>query len=107
MKTILINISLLLSVMIIGNSCNSEVDCSKFVEGNSLFEDEISDITDALFVFNTVPGFENCQRVVEAYQKWIDALKRWQDCAEQNGQGLEYQEFIREAEQGIADVDCS
>lgn len=87
-------------------SCGKSVNCENFTTGNSLFEDEISKVTDALFVFDVNPGFENCERVRDAYQDYIDALKEWEDCAVQNGQGLEFQEFIRDAEKGIEELEC-
>lgn len=68
MKTItrnICNLSLLLSIFLLSNSCNKE-DMKEDCERLSL------DIDSAKETYSSVPNAANCQKVLEAYNKYIN-----------------------------------
>lgn len=94
------------AIVVVIASCDSGVNCDKFVAGNNIFEDEISDITGSAVFYNTNPTPKNCENLLAAYTRYIDKLVDWKVCADEIGQGDQLQQFINDAEASKSNLDC-
>lgn len=81
-------------------------DCSSVVEINGVISTETSLLTTAITNFNTDQSQDNCDKVVDAYNSYIDALENLQGCANQVGVGTEFAQSLSEAKSNLGDFGC-
>lgn len=97
-------LALLFSIMFIACGKNAGVNCSNsFVLGAAL-ADEATALTEASQAYSQNQTAENCENYKAAYRDYIQELKKYKDCAYQQGQGEEYEDSLEDAENSLDDL---
>ena len=78
---------------------------SNWVLANEI-EDELNAVLDAATTYTQDPTTANCEAYVAAYQDYLDELEGYQSCANQAGQGAEYQQALQDAQDALDDINC-
>lgn len=70
------------------------------------FQDELDAVSNATSVYASDPTTENCEKFVDAYLDYIDALESWEDCAISTNQEVEWRQALESARQSAEDIQC-
>ncbi len=109
MKVLKINSFILFCALFFSfTSCsNDDVDCSDTQTIDNLVENQLNEVTDALTAFSNNPNDTGlCNNVKNELQNFLDLLRDYESCAEEDGQGDEFRSQITDAENQLAEIDC-
>ena len=95
-------------------ACVAHISCRKSVVGpcggdwhwSSELSSEAQQLSSAASLYAESPTSQNCSAYVQAYQDYLDAAERLDNCARQVGQHKEYQEAIDDARDALNDLGC-
>jgi len=88
-------------------SCSDDgVDCDDSFNFYTELEAEADALTDAAFAYANDPSTSNCEAFREAYQDYLDTAADLEDCADEVGQGAEFQQALEEAQDALDNLQC-
>lgn len=85
---------------------DGNVDCNSSFSIQAELQDEIDAFTDAAFAYGNNPTPENCEAYKDAAADYLEAAEALQDCANQVGQGQEYQQALQAAQDSVDSIQC-
>ena len=106
MKSLVILIAIVTSFLFLGCGNDLVDDCSSTLEINQAIGTETQLLSTALSNYGTDQSQENCDSVVDAYNRYIDALRSLQGCANAAGVGTDFAQSLTEAESSLDDFGC-
>ncbi len=96
----------LVSLSFVACGDDDGVDCDESFNFAVELEAEADALIDATFEYSMDPSTENCEAFKEAYQSYLDAASQLQDCADEVGQGAEFQQALQDAQDGLDSLPC-
>ncbi len=95
------------ALLVSTSSCGSGgVDCDDEVAVTNAFTEGFAEVLAASLSFDADANEDNCQKLVEALDAWINDLEDFEVCAQEFGQGADFRESINEAKADISDLSC-
>ena len=88
-------------------SCGDDLDCQDEQELSNFLAEALTPVNSAIFTFSADPTEENCNRVVDALEEFIDDMEPFQECADDLGMGAEWRQDIEEARDELSSIDCT
>jgi hypothetical protein len=85
---------------------DGNVDCNDSFSINAELADETNAITAAVNAYSVDQSAANCNALKAAYQNYFNAAMALQDCANQVGQGAEFQAALQGAQDSIDALVC-
>lgn len=107
MKKIAFSLAFILSISFITTSCGGDgADCNDEAAVATAFEGLSDELVETLFQFGQDPSTSNCNRVRDVYLEWIERLEAVEDCANDLGQGAEFDAAVEEARNELDNFIC-
>ena len=106
MKNFIFTSLIALCTVFLVSSCgkNNAVNCSSGFALGQAIVDEATALSNAASAYGMDPSAANCENYKQAYRDYIEELKRYRNCAYDYGQGAQYEEDLREAEEELDDL---
>lgn len=101
---------LLIAVLVGNGSCKKDKDSDPDVCATNWVtstQDELTAVVNAAMAYGTNPTVTNCNAYKTAYQKYLNALKAYENCSALTGMSkAEWQEAISEAQEELNSFTC-
>lgn len=85
---------------------DSKVDCHSGFNLHQETAGEVEEFSNAAIEYSQDPSAENCNRYKNALSSYVDVLEKYEKCALEYGSTEDWRETIREAREGINDLQC-
>lgn len=100
---------LLAAICLFGGCSKSDdpkIDCQSGFNLHALTTTEVENFSNAAVEYSQDPTPANCNKYKKALSAYIDALDQYEKCALEYGSIEEWRTSIREAREGIDDLQC-
>jgi hypothetical protein len=95
--------ALCFTIMIVSCGSNSVDSCTAFSQE---FEDELERVNEAITAYSMDQSPSNCEEFKNSYLDYIDALRDYEDCANELGNYTEWEQSLQIAEDAINGLVC-
>lgn len=85
---------------------NNKVDCHSGFSLYTVTADEVQNLSSAATVYSQDPSPSNCENYKNALGTYVDALEKYETCALEFGYTNDWKKSIREAREGIKQLQC-
>ena len=96
---------MLCTVVVITTSCGGD-DCTDANTLNTQINDGVTRVNAAITTFSNDPTESNCNELLNVLEDYINELEGLESCANDLGQGAEFQATLTSARNSLASTTC-
>jgi|GEM_PF-580112 len=98
--------TLLISLSFASCGGDDDVSCDDEAELTRILNNGATSVGNAIAAFNQDQSDSNCNNLKDAFNDWIDDLRRLQGCADEVGQGDEFRDAINMSRDQLDSLPC-